>query len=561
MDMRLNNGRVGRWRARLDEARSMLAFARTKPWSLLLWPAVALVVGGAGWWHVSAELESAHRDALAATQRHVAGIAENFALRTQRAIADVDRMLLLTRRDWIASGGRTGLEGADRQGIFSAQFVGVAILDRRGNVLTSAPQAAHGMNFADKPYFTVQQRSDTDKLFISAPLQGQLSHRNVIAFSRKLVGDTGQFNGVVVLTMEPEYFTFVFTEGLLGHHAFLAVEGTDGVQRASRIGYEMQLPKAPLLRGRLGGDAGQGVGYFGGAQWFPDGRNRIVAWHAVPGYGLAALVEEGEAFAGYARYRANLLMWAWWNTGWLALATLLATASHVFANWKKHQLEAGRAAYRLATEDAGDGFFIDRPVRGRGGEIVDFEILDCNQHGAELFGLRAEDVIGHRISSLYRPESWDSVMRRLCKAWDSGVVDCEIRVPEGERLKATWVRYKAVRANGDLAVTLRDISESKAHLHELERRSNEDSLTGLPNRNWIHQHLPEALERARESGTGLAVLFIDLDGFKTVNDALGHATGDELLCTVGRRLKIAVRPRDHVVRLGGDEFVLVLENA
>jgi diguanylate cyclase (GGDEF)-like protein len=562
MDLRLKNGRAGRWRALLDEARPMFAFARTKLWSILLWPAIALVVGGVGWWHVATELDRAHRDALGATERRVGAYADDFAERTQRAIADVDRLLLLIRRDWSASGDRTRLEGADRQGIFSAQYVGVAILDRDGRLLTSSPQAPLGLNFANKPYFTVQQEARADKLFISAPLRGQLSHRKVIAFSRRLVSDGGQFNGIVVMTMLPEYFTVFYSEGLLGHYGYVAVEGTDGVQRASRTGHDMQPPNAPLLRGRLGGNAAQGVEYYRGAQWFPDGRSRIVGWHLVPGYDLAALVgvEQGEALAGYVRYRDNLLMWAWWNTGWLVLATLLATGSYMFASWKKHQLDAGRAAYRLATEDAGDGFFIGRPVRGRGGEVVDFDILDCNQHGAELFGLRALDVIGHRLSELYRPESWDAVRRRLCKAWNSGVVECELRVPEGERLKATWVRYKAVRANGDLAVTLRDISESKAHLHELERRSNEDSLTGLPNRNWIRQHLPEALERARAGETGLAVLFIDLDGFKTVNDALGHATGDELLCTVGRRLKIAVRPRDHVVRLGGDEFVVVLES-
>jgi diguanylate cyclase (GGDEF)-like protein len=271
-------------------------------------------------------------------------------------------------------------------------------------------------------------------------------------------------------------------------------------------------------------------------------------------------LEENEAFAPYWRFRASLLSWAWWNTAWLAIATLLAAGGYVLAGWKKQQLEATRSAYRLATEDSGDGFFIERPVRARHGAIVDFVIVDCNHYGAALLGMRPEDMIGRRASELYRPETWGRVEARLLSAWHNGAYEAELQVPDEERVAAKWIKYKAVRAGNELAVTVRDITESKAHLHELERRSNEDALTGLPNRNWIQQHLPESVEHARETGGKLAVLFIDLDGFKMVNDALGHAAGDELLRTVGRRLKIAVRPRDHVVRLGGDEFVLLIDS-
>src|SRR5207244_6430126 len=93
----------------------------------------------------------------------------------------------------------------------------------------------------------------------------------------------------------------------------------------------------------------------------------------------------------------------------------------------------------------------------------------------------------------------------------------------------------------------------------LERRSNEDPLTGLPNRHWVQSYLPYAVERAAQNDALLALLFIDLDGFKGVNDRMGHAAGDELLRNAAARLKEAVRPHDHVVRLGGDEFVVVLE--
>jgi diguanylate cyclase len=116
-----------------------------------------------------------------------------------------------------------------------------------------------------------------------------------------------------------------------------------------------------------------------------------------------------------------------------------------------------------------------------------------------------------------------------------------------------------MRSDGDSAVTLRDIGDAKAHIAELERLGNEDTLTGLPNRHWVQNYLPKAIERAGANHAMLAILFIDLDGFKEVNDRMGHAAGDEVLRNAARRVKDALRPHDCVVRLGGDEFVVVLE--
>jgi len=116
--------------------------------------------------------------------------------------------------------------------------------------------------------------------------------------------------------------------------------------------------------------------------------------------------------------------------------------------------------------------------------------------------------------------------------------------------------------NGDewlLVITLRDITERKKAEEELTRRATHDPLTGLPNRALIRERLVNALQHSRRNGLSLALLFVDLDGFKLINDTHGHDAGDLLLKTVATRLMAQVRPGDTVSRLSGDEFVILCE--
>lgn len=104
-----------------------------------------------------------------------------------------------------------------------------------------------------------------------------------------------------------------------------------------------------------------------------------------------------------------------------------------------------------------------------------------------------------------------------------------------------------------------DISATKLHQEELERLARIDALTGLPNRRAYHEQLEAALHRARRTGHGIALMFLDVDRFKQVNDTLGHAAGDAVLHEFAQRVKVAVRVTDTVCRLAGDEFTVILE--
>jgi diguanylate cyclase (GGDEF)-like protein/PAS domain S-box-containing protein len=112
-----------------------------------------------------------------------------------------------------------------------------------------------------------------------------------------------------------------------------------------------------------------------------------------------------------------------------------------------------------------------------------------------------------------------------------------------------------------VVLNARDVSERVRLEEELTRQAFHDGLTGLPNRALFRDRLDQALARSQRSGDPLAVLLLDLDGFKQVNDSLGHDAGDQLLAEVAQRLAAVIRPSDTVARLGGDEFAILLEDS
>ncbi|MCF8178561.1 MAG: EAL domain-containing protein [Sulfuritalea sp.] len=193
----------------------------------------------------------------------------------------------------------------------------------------------------------------------------------------------------------------------------------------------------------------------------------------------------------------------------------------------------------------------------------DGRIIYLNEAARNLFAVEPGGN-GDNISRHY-PE-WAKAAHQhaaLPDARKGGVWSGELAVLDagGREIPVSQTLLTHRNAHGGIefySFIARDISETKRVAAQLERLANHDSLTGLPNRNLLMDRLEQATTLARRQGTELAVMFIDLDRFKIVNDTLGHDVGDELLVVLGQRLRDCLREGDTVARIGGDEFVVLL---
>ncbi len=155
----------------------------------------------------------------------------------------------------------------------------------------------------------------------------------------------------------------------------------------------------------------------------------------------------------------------------------------------------------------------------------------------------------------------DTVETRLLVQGDKSSFDVRLRHADGgwRQIEVTASNLLQDLSVSGLVLNCRDITERKELEGQLRRQAFYDALTGLPNRALFLDRLEQALARGQRNGGQIAVLFLDLDRFKVVNDSLGHAAGDELLVATGRRLASTLRPGDTLARLGGDELTVLLE--
>ncbi|WP_244095785.1 sensor domain-containing protein [Rhodoferax ferrireducens] len=210
--------------------------------------------------------------------------------------------------------------------------------------------------------------------------------------------------------------------------------------------------------------------------------------------------------------------------------------------------------YRKAFQTSPDAVNITR--------LVDGLYVDVNTGFERITGWRHDEVVGKTATEL---NLWGNPADRMrlvdalqsegrCNNLEATFVKKNGDIFHG-LMSAEKVRFKDVDCI--LSIT-RDITEKKLAEAQIQQLAHFDQLTGLPNRSQLHDRFRYALSLAQRHGDQLAIMFLDLDHFKNINDTLGHSVGDQLLVDVSRRLKAALREEDSLSRLGGDEFILLL---
>lgn len=226
---------------------------------------------------------------------------------------------------------------------------------------------------------------------------------------------------------------------------------------------------------------------------------------------------------------------------------------------EREELAESEERFRLLSSSASDAIVsIDETGR----------VAYWNPAATRVFGYEAEEAIGQDLRALLVPACHESAVRaglaRFAQTGEGAVFGKMVELNalrKGGEMFPVELSISAINHKGRWQAIgiVRDVSERKRMEERIRQLAYYDPLTGLPNRRMLLDRLEHVLVQSRRHHFLLAVLFIDLDGFKHINDNLGHDVGDELLVVVAKRLLGAVRAGDTVCRQGGDEFVVVLE--
>ena len=534
-----------------------LRFLRGNMRHVLAWPVICIGVCALMWAFAMTHLQlekSRIRDEAFADAR---SLARSYMEQLSRTVAQLDQTTLNLAYYWKQSGGSLRLEEQANQGIYP-EIAGfsVNIFGKDGKLRSSLPRRNSVMDISDRAYFQAHRTGGADGLKITSLADGRASGQPVVMFSRTLKNRAGGFNGVLAVSVPPRFLASFYDKGADTENNVLAVVSKEGELIASRMGKHLGGDWAPVLDASVFAEK-QGVHVAAGTR-FTDKRSRIVAWETLEQYPLVSVVAlaEDDVYLPYESLRRNAMGMASVATLLLLIAGVLGSVLSGRLVWRRHQ-EAGVAdTYRLAIEGAREGFFMARALYGKDRELIDFVVENCNEQGARMLGLSRSELLDVRFSTLYTGRLFGRVKATFARAMKDGFHEDEFR--QTQNGVDRWMHRRLVRSGDGIAITLRDISDAKAHEAALQSLGNTDALTGLRNRYWLSQYLPEALNKARQAQAAVAVLYLDLDDFKDVNNTMGHDAGDHVLCQAGQRIASVLRPGDHIVRLGGDEFTVVL---
>jgi diguanylate cyclase (GGDEF)-like protein/PAS domain S-box-containing protein len=509
-------------------------------------PLFALLLLVAIWLVTFHEIDAERQHAQDAAADSLHEMLGTYEAQVARSIDGIDQTLRMLKYAVERKGPLGALPELGREGLLPPGVVFVvSIVDRNGMTVASNPRAL-SISVADQGYFKFHQERDSGATFVSPALRDAANSEWHLHFTRRLDDVDGNFAGIVIVETDPAYFTSGYERSRLGERGMLGLVGSDGVVRALRTGDKMSFGQ------RLGTADGEIENQIGGKY------SGISELHGIALNVLVGL-DEQELMAGFERQRREKL----WEATTLSAGLVVFTALAWLWSWQgaraRARMRRAQETYAAASEASMDAFFVMREVRNSDGVIVDFKIVDANIRAAQMTGTSKQDLCRTTLCQLIPAARGNGMLKGLSEVIAAGGMheqEWQNTVPQ---LRARWLHQQVVAVQGGIVAIVRDISERKAAEERMLHLAHHDTLTGLPNRSLISDRLEHTIAQARRNGGTVLVAFMDLDGFKLVNDGLGHNAGDELLKVVAERMSGCLRESDTVGRFGGDEFVLLLD--
>ncbi len=489
-------------------------------------------------------------------RKKAGALAQSHARLLSRSLAQVDHAALELQYDWEDLRQPQLLERRLRRMVRpSAGLRAAGVVDSAGKIVAVA--GTMDDDVAGSAFFQQHRNGATDGLLLGRSATST-APAGTLMLSRRLEAADGRFDGVVMFAVDPAYFGDFGDDAGLGRSDFLSIVDSSGVSLLARTGAARLAPGLFRESFTVTSDAGLALAP---AQDFSDGTVRTIAWQRLSQGGLVVVagISQQDVLVAYQHYADQRIAIAFAASLFLVMASLAGLRMAMRRAGRERRSAEVHKTYSIAVDAANEGFYTLRALYDNDGRLGDFLIEYCNERGAELVGRAKHELVGKRFLELYSGFHAQQLLAVFSAAMESGYYEDEIMASADGPLGARWLSRRLVRSGAGLAMTVRDITDRRTQEQALSHMANTDPLTGLPNRHWLMEFLPSAIEASGACNAGLALLFVDLDDFRHINDSFGHGAGDALLRHAAARLKSLVRASDHVVRLGGDEFTVVLQ--
>jgi diguanylate cyclase (GGDEF)-like protein/PAS domain S-box-containing protein len=431
----------------------------------------------------------------------------------------------------------------------------IAILDAQGRLhhaSTYQPRRRFAPYSGDKEHFRVHAEASIDTLFISPPIKNPASNESLIHLTRG-IWQQHRFAGVISIPVRPEYLSSHLLSLRVDPSDILAVVRPDGSTLARSHGLAEAMksklpPDRPFFKAERGAS-----GQFRSTSTF-DKVPLLFSWQRLKDWPLitVAAVNEATELAPLNRAMEAERQHTAQTIALLIVSSIVLLLMVLRSQQQKRALHLSEAQHRALFESSKIPMLLIEPGSGA--------IVDANAAASAFYGYALDAMRQMRITDFNQlsPAQIHSEMnlarqeKRSCFYFPHRLANGEVREVE--------VHSGPIEANGRMLLYsfIHDITDRKRLEDQVRQLAFHDVLTGLPNRRMLMDRLTQTIATLKRTGRYAALLFLDLDNFKPLNDLHGHDAGDLLLAQAAARLTACVRETDTVARFGGDEFVVML---